>query len=59
MTYYPARAAQRERSKVIDVGVHMFIYICICGEKINFESCLAIDSLFQTFALGLPFEFID
>ena len=47
---------QCERGKVIGVGVHMFI--CLWTKK-NLNSTLAIDSPFQTYAVGLLVEFID
>ena len=43
---------QRERGKVIGVGVHLWT-----KKKLN--RTLAIDSLFQTFAVRLLIEFID
>ena len=46
--------AQREWGKVIGVGVH----ICLLTNK-NLNRTLAIDSPFQTFAVGLLVEFID
>ena len=49
--------AQRERGKVIGVGVHMFI--CLWTKKKNLNRTLAIDSPFQTYAVGLLVEFID
>ena len=48
--------AQRERGKVIGVGVHMFI--CLWTKK-NLNRILAIDSPFQTYTVGLLIEFID
>ena len=47
--------AQRERGKVIDRGVHVYV----CGRKKNLNRTLEIDSPFQTFAVGLLVEFID
>ena len=45
---------QRKQGKVIGVGVHS--YICLwMKKKLN----RAIDSPFQTFAVGLLVEFID
>ena len=44
--------AQRERGKVIDRGVHIYIYVC--GRK-----KYLIDSPFQTLIVGLLVEFID
>ena len=49
---------EHERGKVIGVGVLICLYICLWTNK-KIESYLVIDSLFQTFALGLLFEFID
>ena len=49
--------AQRERGKVIDRGVHIYIYVC--EQKKNLNRTLEIDSPFQTFAVGLLVEFID
>ena len=50
--------AQRERGKVIGVGVHIYVYY-VCGPKKNLNRTLAIDSPFQTYAVGLLVEFID
>ena len=47
---------QRERGKVIWAGVH--IYICLWTKK-YLNRTLAINSPFQTFAVGLLVEFID
>ena len=47
-----------QHDKVIGVGVHIYIYICLCTKK-KLNRTLAIDSLFQTFAVGLLVEFID
>ena len=47
--------AQRERGKVIDRGVHMYI----CGRKKYLNRTLEIDSPFQTLTVGLHVEFID
>ena len=49
---------------MISVGVHraIYIYIIICYmfvDKKIFNRTLAIDSPFQTFAVGLLIEFID
>ena len=49
--------AQRERGKVIDRGVHIYIYVC--GQKKNLNRTLEIDSPFQTLTVGLLVEFID
>ena len=49
--------AQLERGKVIDVGVHIYMYIC--GQKKNLNRTLAINSPFQTFAVGLLVKFIE
>ena len=49
--------AQRERGKVIDRGVHIYIYVC--GRKKNLNRTLEIDSPFQTLTVGLLVEFID
>ena len=48
---------QRERDKVIGVGVHICIYMFVDKKNLNCTS--AIDSLFQTFTVGLLVEFID
>ena len=47
--------AQREQGKVIGVDVHIYV----CGPKKFFNHTLAIDSPFQTYAVGLLVEFID
>ena len=47
--------AQRERGKVIGVGVHIYV----CGQKKKLNRTLTIDSPFQTYAVGLLIEFID
>ena len=44
--------AQRERGKVIGRGVHIYIYIYVCGRKKYLNRTLEIDSPFQTFAVG-------
>ena len=49
--------AQRERGKVIDRGVHIYIYVC--SQKKNLNRTLEIDSPFQTLTVGLLVEFID
>ena len=51
--------AQRERGKVIGRGVHIYIYIYVCGRKKNLYRTLEIDSPFQTLTVGLLVEFID
>ena len=51
--------AQRERGKVIGRGVHIYIYIYVCGRKKFLNRTLEIDSPFQTLAVGLLVEFID
>ena len=48
--------AQRERGKVIGVGV--CIYICLWTEK-YLNPTLTIDSPFQAFTVGLLVEYID
>ena len=50
--------AQRERGKVISRGVHIYIYIYVCGRKKNLNRTLEIDSPFQTLTAGLLVEFI-
>ena len=50
--------AQRERGKVIGVGVHI-LCLYVCGPKKKLNRTLAIDSPFQTYAVGLLVEFID
>ena len=45
---------QHERGKVIGVGVCVYV----CGQK-KLNHTLAIDSLFQTFAVRLLVKFID
>ena len=49
--------AQRERGKVIDRGVHIYIYVC--GQKNNLNRTLEIDSPIQTLTVGLLVKFID
>ena len=49
--------AQCERGKVIDRGVHIYIYVC--SRKKNLNRTLEIDSPFQTLTVGLLVEFID
>ena len=51
--------AHRERGKVIRRGVHIYIYIYVCGRKKNLNRTLEIDSRFQTLTVGLLVEFID
>ena len=56
---YPACACV-SRGYVIGSGVHIYIiYIYVCGRKKYLNRTLAIDSPFQTFAVGLLVEFID
>ena len=43
-----------EQGKVIGDGVHIYV-----DQKNNLNRTLAIDSPFQTFAVGLLVEFID
>ena len=50
--------AQRERGKVIDRDVHIYIYY-VCGRKKYLNRTLEIDSPFQTLTVGLLVEFID
>ena len=50
---------QRERGKVIGRGVHIYIYIYVCGRKKILNRTLEIDSPFQTLIVGLLVEFID
>ena len=50
--YYPACAARA--GEMIGIGVH--VYVC---DKNNLNRTLAINSPFQTFAVGLLIEFID
>ena len=47
--------AQRERGKVIDRGVHIYV----CSQKKYLNRTLEIDSPFQTLTVGLLVEFID
>ena len=49
---------QRERGKVICVGVHIFMFIYLWTKK-NLNRTLAIDSPLQTFVVGLLVELID
>ena len=49
--------AQHERGKVIDRGVHIYIYVC--SPKKNLNRTLEIDSPFQTLTVGLLVEFIN
>ena len=51
--------AQRERGKVIDRGVHIYIYIYVCSRKKYLNRTLEIDSPSQTLTVGLLVEFID
>ena len=50
--------AQRERGKVIDRGVHIYIYY-VCSRKKYLNRTLEIDSPSQTLTVGLLVEFID
>ena len=50
--------AQRERGKVIDRGVHIYIYIYMSVVEKKFESYFR-DRPFQTLTVGLLVEFID
>ena len=50
--------AQRERGKVIDRGVHIYIYMSVVEEK-KLNRTLEIDSPFQTLTVGLLVKFID
>ena len=59
MPYIFTPYAQRERGKVIVVGVHIYICLYVCGPKHFLNRTLAIDSPFQTYAVGLLVEFID
>ena len=43
---------QREWGKVIDHGVHIYIYIYVCGRKKYLNRTLEIDSPFQTLTVG-------
>ena len=47
--------AQRERGKVIDRGVHIYV----CSRKKYLNRTLEIDSPSQTLTVGLLVEFID
>ena len=52
---------QRERGKVIGVGVHIY-NMCMYNMFVvqdKFDSTIAIDSPFQTFTVGHLVEFID
>ena len=49
--------AQRERGKVIDHGVHIYVYVS--GRKKYLNRTVEIDSHFQTLTVGLLVEFID
>ena len=52
--------AQREQGKVIGVGVHIYIYVMLyLWTKIYLNHALAIDSPFQTFAVGFLVKFKD
>ena len=56
--HYTFITAQRERGKVIGLGVLIYIYICLWRKK-NLNRTLPIDLPFQAFAVGLLVEFID
>ena len=49
---------QRKRGKVVGIGVHIYVYICLWTQK-NLNRTLAIDSPYQTFMVGLLVKFID
>ena len=51
--------AQRERGKVIGVGVHIYIYVCMFVDQKKLNRTLVIESTFQSIAVGLLVEFID
>ena len=62
LLYFITPHAQRERGKMIDRGVHIYIYyiyIYVCGRKKYLNRTLEIDSHFQTLTVGLLVEFID
>ena len=47
---------------MIGIGVHIYFYIRMCmfmDQNFFFNRTLAIDSPFQTFAVGLLIKFID
>ena len=44
---------------MIGAGVHIYVGIHACGQKIYLNRTLAIDSHFQTFTVGLLVEFKD
>ena len=48
-----ARTSEQDKA----IGIHIYIYVC--GQKKNLNRTLAIDSPFQTFAVGLLIEFIE
>ena len=50
--------AQRERGKVIDRDVHIYIYMSVDKKK-YLNRTLEIDSPFQTLTVGLLVDFID
>ena len=51
------RTRSASGGKVIGTGVHIYIYVC--GRKKYLNCTLAIDSRFQTLAVGFLVEFID
>ena len=53
--YLDTPHVQREQGKVIRVGVHIYMFV----DQFFLNHTLAIDSPFQTFAVGLLVEFID
>ena len=53
---YPARAARARKS---DRGWCPYMCLYVCGPKKNLNRTLAIDSPFQTYAVGLLVKFID
>ena len=55
---FSLHAHERTGGYVIGAGVH-YIYILWLWSKKNLNRTLAIDSPFQTFAVGLLVEFID
>ena len=53
-------AHARARGHVIGTGVHIrYVGIYVYGQKKSLNRTLAIDSPFQTFAVGLLVEYID
>ena len=43
----------------VHIYIYMYIYIYVCEKKKNLNRTLAIDSPFQTLAVGLLVESID